>query len=299
MDLKQAEIGLLIALDVLLETESVTQAARRLGISQPAMSAQLTRLRKMFNDPLLVASGRRLMPTARAAQLREPLRHLLSDLDAIVREHTHFNPVLSDRTFHLIGTDYVHAVLGAPLIAELAKDAPKARLAMLPFDPPAVWRTLEGDQADAALVTGMNFPDARVRDGLDEDFVAIQRKRHPRGSRKLTLKMFCDAEHILVSPEGGGFTGAADKALNELDRSRRVAYSIPSFLLAPSLVAQSNLLCLLPRRLAVLHSHSVDSYELPFPSPRFKVQLIWHPRRHNDPAHVWFRALLVKVLKNA
>ena len=296
MDLKQPEVGLLIALDALLETGGVTPAAQRLGISQPAMSAQLARLRKLFNDPLLTASGRRLVPTTRAVALKDPLRRLLSDLDAIVREHAHFEPAVTDNTFRLIGTDYVHAVVGSRLVSELAQQAPQARLALLPFNAPSVWSALEDDRADAALVTGMQLPQARVRDGLEEDFVAIRRKGRTRGRRKMTLEAFCAADHILVSPEGGGFAGFADEALAKLGRRRRVAYSLTSFLLAPSLVANSDLVCVLPRRLAAIFSHSVDLCELPFASPRFDVRLLWHPRRHNDPAHIWFRNLVVKVV---
>lgn len=295
MDLRQAEIGLLIALDALLEHESVTPAARQLGISQPAMSAQLARLRQLFNDPLLTPSGRRLIPTTRALALKAQLRQLLGDLDALVREGARFEPRSADRTFRLIGTDYVHAVLAPALVADMAENAPLARLALLPFDPPAVWRTLENDRADLALVTGMTMPDARARTALEEEFLAIQRNGHPRGRGALTLDDFCAAAHLLVSPEGGGFLGAADRALATLSRSRRVTCSVPSFLLAPSLVASSDLICLLPRRLAARHAATVESYELPFPTPRFTVQLVWHPRRQNDPAHKWLRRRVIEV----
>ncbi|MEO1092105.1 MAG: LysR family transcriptional regulator [Pseudomonadota bacterium] len=297
VDLRQTELGLLIALDALLEHASVTAAARQLGISQPAMSAQLARLRRLFGDPLLTPSGRRLIPTTRALALRAPLRQRLRDLDALVRESAHFDPRTTERTFRLIGTDYVQAVIAPRLVVALATTAPAARLALLPFDPPAVWRTLEDDVADAALVTGATPPDARVRTGLHEDFVAIQRPGHPRGSLALTLDAFCAAEHVLVSPEGGGFTGAADRVLENMGRSRRVACSVPSFLLAPALVAASDLVCLLPRRLAVLHHGQVERYELPFPSPRFTVDLVWHPRRQNDPAHIWFRRIVADIVR--
>ncbi len=297
MDLRQADIGLLIALDALLEHEAVTPAARQLGLSQPAMSAQLARLRRLFNDPLLAPSGRRLIPTTRALALKAPIRELLSDLDALVREGSNFDPVATERTFRLIATDYVHAVAAPRLVADIAVRSPAARLALLPFEPAAVWRTLESDAADAALITGMNLLEGRTRHALDEDFVAIQRPKHPRGRGPLSLDAFCAVEHLLVSPEGGGFVGAADAALERLGRTRRVACSIPSFLLAPSLVAGSDLLCLLPRRLAALHAARIESYELPFPSPRFAVRLIWHTRRQNDPAHRWFRQTLHKVFK--
>lgn len=294
--MKQSDLGLLLALDALLREEGVTAAAERLGISQPAMSAQLARLRRLFNDPLLTASGRRLVPTTRALALREPLHQLLGDLDALVREGANFEPATSKKAFRLIGTDYVHAVIGPCLVEGLCKSAPETRLALLPFDPPAVWRALEEDQVDAALVTGMKLPDAKMRAGLEEDFLVIQRKGHPRGTGPLTLDAFSAFPHLLVSPEGGGFTGAADKVLKQIGRERRVAWSLPSFLLAPAFVARCDALCLLPRRLAELHADQLDSFDPPFASPRFTLNLVWHPRRQSDPAHIWFRAQVMAVL---
>ncbi|MEO0360948.1 MAG: LysR family transcriptional regulator, partial [Pseudomonadota bacterium] len=131
MDLSQSDLGLLLALDALFEEEAVTPAAKRLGISQPAMSAQLARLRRLFDDPLLIPSGRRMVLTERARAIREPLRRHLSDLDALVREAARFDPATTDATFRVMGTDYVHAAMGPALSRRLAARAPGARLALL------------------------------------------------------------------------------------------------------------------------------------------------------------------------
>lgn len=299
MDIKQSDIGLLIALDALLEQESVTLAAQALGVSQPAMSAQLARLRDLFNDPLLTASGRKLVPTARALELRQPLRILLSDLDQLVRESAVFDPITTERTFRLIATDYVHEILAPRLLNCVAQAAPKARVALLPFDPPTVWQQLEQEDVDLVLASNMNLPDARQRNGLSEDFRVIQRKDHPRGTEPFTLDSFCAADHALVSPEGGGFIGATDKLLTEMNRTRRITCSLPSFLLAPALVAGSDLIAMIPTRLAALYAQQIDAFEPPFPSPTFSVDLLWHPRRQNDPAHQWFRKLVARMTIDA
>jgi len=285
MDIKQGDLGLLLALDALLDEESVSAAASRLGMSQPAMSAQLKRLRHLFNDPLLTPSGRRLVATSRALPLQHDLKRHLQDLDALVRENKTFDPSTTRKTFRVIGTDYVHAVLAATLEARLRSQAPNARLALLSFDPKTVWSALENDKTDIALVTGMMLADARAQSVIEEDFRVIQRRGLPRGTKKMTLGAFCSAPHILVSPEGGG----ADKVLAAMGRSRTVTVSLPSFLLAPALVAKSDALCLLPRRIADLHDGVVDAFEPPFESPTFNVDMLWHPRRQNDPAHIWFR----------
>ena len=299
MDLKQSDIGLLIALDALLERESVTAAARALRVSQPAMSAQLGRLRRLFNDPLLTTSGRKLVPTARALEIKAPLRALLADLDLLVRENAQFDPSTTDRTFRLVGTDYVHAVLAAPLLKSFGEFAPNARVSLLPFDPPKVWAQLEHDDADLALATGMNLQEARRRPGLIEDFKVIQRMDHPRGAGPITLDAFSRAEHVLISPEGGGFLGAADDVLAKMGRERRIVCSLPSFLLTPALVASSDLIAMIPARLAALHRNHVDLFDPPFPSPRFSVDILWHPRRQGDPAHVWLRSIVARIVSSS
>ncbi|MEM8572762.1 MAG: LysR family transcriptional regulator [Pseudomonadota bacterium] len=299
MDITQSEIGLLVALDALLEAESVTGAAHKLGISQPAMSAQLSRLRRLFNDPLLAASGRKLVPTIRAMELKQPLRAHLANLDELVRESAQFDPVTSDRTFRVIGTDYVHSVFLTSLLQSLASQAPNARIAVLPFEPTTLWSQLEQDSADLALVTGMKLLEAKRRAGLVDTFKVIQRKDHPRGTTDFTLDTFCAADHVLISPEGGGFLGATDKLLSEMGRSRRITCSLPSFLLAPSVVAGSDLLAMMPTRLAALHAESVDQFDPPFPSPQFSVDLLWHPRRQKDPAHMWFRSIVAQIASAA
>ncbi|MEX0277624.1 MAG: LysR family transcriptional regulator [Ruegeria sp.] len=295
MDLKKSDIGLLVALDALLEHESVTAAAQTLGVSQPAMSAQLARLRSLFNDPLLTSSGRKLVPTIRALEIKQPLRLLLADLDLLVRESVQFDPGKTDRTFSLLATDYVHAVLSTALLQAFVQEAPNARLAFRAFEPLTVWQNLEQDNTDLALVTGMNLPEARQRPGFLEEFTVIQRKGHPRGMSPFSLDTFCAQEHLLVSPEGGGFVGATDKILAETGRSRRVVFSVPSFLLAPTLVAGSDLVALVPIRLAELHKGLVDQFDLPFQTPSFAVDLLWHPRRQNDPAHIWLRSLVARI----
>lgn len=298
MDFKSLDLNLLRSLDALLTEGSVTGAAQRIGISQPAMSAQLARLRKLFGDPLLVASGRRMVKTDRAEGLREPLRKLLQDLEGLVRERGPFEPEAATETFRLGGTDYVHAVVSTGLLDHLLKEAPGVRLAMMPFQSEQIWQDLETGRVDAAVVTTfVTLNEAKARHLLKERFVLVQRAGHPRGRKPPSLKAFCDLEHILVSPEGGGFIGAADTALRKLGRSRRIVTSLPSFLLVPALVQASNLVCVFPERLAKVCTDELELYPLPFELTGFDLQLVWHPRRHKDPAHVWFRNAVAEHMR--
>ena len=297
MDIKQGDLGLLLALDALLEHESVSTAADQLGISQPAMSAQLKRLRHLFNDPLLTPSGRRLVATSRALSLQDDLRRHLQNLDALVRENSAFDPATTRKTFRFVGTDFVHAILADRLEEQVCSLAPGARLAFLPFDPKSLWASLEDDKVDIALAAGMNLPDAQSRLAFTEDFCVIMRAGHPLSRQELTLEAFCTARHILISPEGGGFVGAADKALARVGARRAVTVSLPSFLLAPAMVARSDALCLVPQRLAASYEASIVSRPPPLAVSGFDVTMLWHPRRQNDPAHVWFRGIVSELTK--
>lgn len=285
MDIKQGDFGLLIALDALLEHENVSIAADKIGITQPAMSAQLKRLGELLNDPLLVPSGRRLVATTRARALQEDLRRHLQGLNALVRNTKFFDPAKTRVVFRLVGTDFVHAVLAPRLEERIRALAPGARLAFMAFDPKTLWSALEDESADLALATGMDLPEAKRQNAFSEHFEVIMRQDHPLATQSLTLETFCAASHILVSPEGGGFIGATDRLLANSGHKRTVTTSLPSFLLAPALVAQTDGLCMVPSRLARLYQNQLHVCPPPFPSPSFDVDLLWHPRRQNDPAH--------------
>ena len=290
MDADPRDLKLLLTLDALLAEGSVTRAARRLGVSQPALSAQLARLRAMFGDPMFVMSGRRMVPTTRAEAVREPLRRLLRDVEGLVRDHADFDPATAVETFRLSGTDYVHAVVSCGLIDRLRGVAPGLRVALMPFDSDRVWQDLESGRLDASIVTTfVVLNQAKARFLLREEFVLVQRKGHPRGSAPPGVADFCTLDHVLISPEGGGFFGAVDQALEKLGHARRVVVSLPSFLLAPAVIGATDLVCVLPRRVAQAYAASLDILPLPFAVTGFDLQLIWHPRRQHDPAHVWFR----------
>ena len=298
MDMKSIDLNLLRSLDALFAAGSVTGAARSLHISQPAMSAQLARLRTLFGDPLFVASGRKMVPTVRAEGLRAPLGKLLREVEWLVREQVTFNPSAAEETFRLGATDNVHAVFSTGLLSVLQKQAPNTRLALMPFQSDMLWQDLESGRLDAAVVSSfVTLNEAKRLFLLRERFVLVQSKNHPRGSLPPDLDAFCALDHILVSPEGGGFVGAVDQALRKLGRDRKVVASLPSFLLAPALVQSSNLVCVIPERLAKASEAPLHIFPLPFDLAGFEFQLVWHPRRQQDTAHVWFRTVLASLAR--
>jgi len=298
MDIKQADIGLLLALDALLEERNVTRAAERLNISQPAMSAQLARLRHLFNDQLLTPSGRKMMPTTRALDLQVPLRETLETLSDILIKSQKFDPKKSTRIFKIIAADYLHILVSLPLINAVHKIAPDIQIVLLPFDSKTAWKTLETLEADLLISWGQATPEeARARKLFDERLCMIQRVSHPRGRKKLNIDDLCKLEHIITPPEYGRLSGPLDEELQLAGRKRKVVASVPSFLLAPAIVASSDLVAMMPYRLASCTPHAIEISEIPFTNLQFDMLLSWHPRIHGDAGHKWLRDLVASLFK--
>lgn len=301
MDDKAIDLNLLASLDVLIEEANVTRAAARLGLSQPALSAQLARLRDFFGDPLLVPSdtGRGMVPTVRALELRDPLHTALKDLETIVRRSSRFDPMSDARTFAIAASDYAAIVLGLGLVERLrAVAGPGIRIRFLSLH--AVQLDNRSDLGDVDILIG---PDGSVtgmmkaRKLFDERFVVIQRKGHPRGTGALDLDGYCALEHVLVSPIDGSLHGFIDEQLEALGYRRTVVLSVHQFMLAPMMIERTDFVSTLPERLALRFADRVDLFELPFRASAFSLFAAWHLRSHADPAHVWLRGQLTAVAK--
>ena len=217
--------GLLLTLDALLKELNVTHAAARLGITQPALSARLLRLRQLFGDPLLIpaSSGRGMVPTPHAAALQPELAKLIERLREFANVAQVFDHATSRRIFRIAATDNPAAILAPELIPFLKAKAPHIRLAFVLPDKARIAAHLE--QGDVDLFIGAAEDAAAGLIGrtlFDEEFVTAQRKDHPRGNRPLDLDEFCSLDHLLISTSGGSFSGMVDDALAALGRERRV-----------------------------------------------------------------------------
>lgn len=293
MDLRQLDLNLLITLDMLLTERSVTGAAARLGRSQPAVSAHLRRLREIFGDPLLTPQRRGLAPTPKAAAIRAPLREALAELAAATDAGAAFDPAESTRVFRIMATDSVHSAVSVPLAHALAGEAPGVRLALQAPDAEKLESRLVGGDTDVAILSPtLRRAVAASRPFYTEGFCCVARPGHPLFAAGLDLDGFCAAEHILVSPGGGGFTGAVDAALSELGRSRRVRTSVPNFLIVPELLATSDAIATVPRRVARRWGDRVAVAEPPLTLPSFDVHLAVAPQARRDPGVAWLEARL-------
>ncbi|HLJ18642.1 MAG TPA: LysR family transcriptional regulator [Stellaceae bacterium] len=296
MDGKKIDLNLLVALDALLAERNVTRAARRLGLSQPALSAQLARLRDLLGDPLLLPMQRGMTPTARAIELAAPVRRALDQVREVLAQGRGFDPATADLSVAIACSDYVQVAVIAPLVLDLRASAPNLRIAIRQLDGGLLGQQMEAGLVDLALMTPSTAPPAlRTRTLFRERYVTIARRRHPRVKGKLTLDDFVALDHVVVSPRGAGFRGPVDAALGKLGRERRIAVSAASFLFVPELVARSDLIATVPERLVRGRAERLQALEPPLAVEGFAIGLVWHERTHRHPAHQWLRERLLTL----
>jgi DNA-binding transcriptional LysR family regulator len=287
--LRRLDLNLLLTLDVLLEERNVTRAAVRLHLSQPAVSVQLGRLRDLLGDPLLLPGPRGMRPTARADAVRTPLRQALEALQQALAPADPFDPAGATHTWQVAASDYGASTIVLPALAGLRAAAPGTRLAVLGVAPGAIARQAEQGAIDLAFHIANEAPEGMRRRVLfSERYLLAGRADHPRLRTPPTLAQFRALEHVIMSPEGGGFQGGTDSALARLDLTRRVVLSVQSFLLLTSVLARTDLVALLPSRL-LADAPGLRAVEPPLEVPGFEMLMLWPERVHRDPAHKWLR----------
>ena len=297
----RTDLNLLLVLEALLAERSVTRAAERLNLSQPAVSHALKRLRLMFHDQLLVRGKGGMMPTALAAQLAVPLQRGLVELERVLRREVGFDPKTSQRGFTLATVDYPQ-LFGLPqFVRRLTREAPGIDLQVVPLgtglaealESGALDLVLAGGEVERVLALDRGLMRSKI---ISEPFVCVVRRNHPGVKDRLDLKTFAALPHLLVSTSGKG-KGMVDQALEARGLSRRIAVRLPHFVGAPFVVAQSDLIATLPKTLAEQGARllGLRLFEPPLKLPRGDAYLWWHARLQDDPAHAWFRRALLDV----
>lgn len=296
--LASVDLNLLVVLDELLQTRSVTRTAARLELSQPAVSNALARLRRRLGDPLLVRTARGMAPTTRAAELQKPLREAMRVLSRELFAHESFDAATSTRRFSIAATDYVQFLLLPRLVAELKKQAPFITLRVIPVSGRFPWSELETGELELALGRTPQMPTGLRRRALFNDrIVCMTRRDHP--TRSMDLEAYLALEHIDALPiEAPGLT---DVYLERIGRKRRVTITVPHFLIPPFIVQESDYCFTVSERLGKPLARLLRAriHELPFPAPEFTVHAYWHERQQSDQGHRWLRGLLHGVAATA
>lgn len=299
------DLNLLRVLDALLREGSTVGAGRRLGLSQPAVSAALGRLRHALGDPLFVRQGQGLVPTSFAAGLEVPLRGVLEDLETVLVGPDQFDPAGAHLDFRISGTDFFATMLMPGLSARLQREAPGVRLQLVDLVPDHYVDAIEQRNIDLALLPDRPFPAWITHEPLfHAEFAVIARSGHPALASAgvadgdvMPMDLFCALGHVLCSPDGR-FHGLGDAALAREGRSRRVVMSVPVFEGVLQVVATSDLIALFPRDLAKYRAQAsgVTVHAPPLTIPPPLLRMVWHRRHSSDPAHLWLRGIVRDVL---
>jgi len=306
IDLSRADLNLLVLFEVILKERHIGRAAERLNLSPSAVSHGLGRLRRLLNDPLFLRTPKGVVPTARATELAEPIADSLARVRGVLSTAEPFDPATSTRRFTLGAPDGLAAVILPALLAELRSVAPRIDISIRQLLPPqrgrAVQRAwdpvlaeLEARTIDIAIVPLDDIPARFVEHTLyEEDFVVVMRVGHPFADAP-TLDRYCGMQHLIVSLTGDPH-GLFDEALAREGRSRRVALTVPAFMQALAIVAETDLIAALPRRLVATHARrlGLTTTEVPWPlrRERDRIRAIATKAAMTDSGVAWLFSIL-------
>jgi DNA-binding transcriptional LysR family regulator len=294
MDIRAVDLNLLKAFDALISEGAVTRAAGRIGLSQPAMSHALSRLRNLFADDLFVRGPTRMEPTARARQIAPLVSAAIEQIEAALNLGAGFDPAKSEGIFTAGMAEYAEVALVGSLAAAFAREAAKATLRLMPLTGTEAVERLDRGAIDVAVAhLGAMPPRFQSIVLLRDPFVLVARRGHPCTVAPLPIEAYAALDHVLVSPRGDA-SGAIDRALAGLGLKRRIALFVATYLALPAALAASGLVATVPRRAArqIAAAAVVDIVPLPIDLSAI-VSMAWHRRAANEPAQVWFRSLLI------
>src|SRR3954470_22209634 len=296
MNVQDIDLNLLRAFDAVLQERSVTGASQRLGLTQPAVSNALARLRALFGDPLFVRTPAGMDATAFARELGEPVRQALALLESALAHGPGFDPANSTRAFRFYMSDLGQVEFLPPLIERVQRMAPGVRLEAVAVDIEDIADALGSGALDVAVGFLPNLGPPIARRALFRDpYLCLMRANHP--IKRLTKKTFLEASHALVTFRAGGHR-VIEEALERAGAARRIALRVPHFTVVPMVLERTDLILTLPARVAHVYERRGDFKSLapPIPIPPAEVAVHWHERFDGDPGNRWLREQLVDLL---
>lgn len=312
VNFRTLDLNLLRVFDEVMAERSLTRAAHKLSLTQPAVSNALRRLREALGDELIKRNGQEMAPTPRALALWPSVRDALNQLQTVFTPNQ-FVPATANTTFVLAMADATAAELMPGLIEVMDRDAPGVSIRVVPLTTRDPRRLLEAEAADMALgffPAALADLTARAQAGeavafnhqrlFSGEYVCVLRRDHPLASGPFTLDQYCAARHLLVSFSGRPY-GFIDEALALLGRERRIVVTVNQFFTAGKVVANSNLLTVLPRHFVKVTgiSDQLVLRELPFAVPKVNVDALWHHRAKHVNSHQWLRSTISALAQAA
>lgn len=299
MDVDRLDLNLLRVMQAIDQEGSVTRGAQRLGLSQPAVSNALARLRAMLGDPLFVRSKDGVKATPRARRVVAALDAAMGLIRQGLRDGGDFDPATASRSFALLVSDLGEIVFLPRLLQRVQRDAPAVAVNVAQLARIGYAEALEAGLADLAVgYLAAPRSSLRSRRLFSDDFVCMVRTGHPAASAPLTLDRYLALSHVAVARRGGQ-EGKTTAALNTLGVQRRVALTIPHFAAAPGVIATSDLAVTVPRKMIEAYAHvGVTGLPLPFAVPGLELALYWHERSQEDPANRWLRGVFVELFSD-
>ncbi len=297
------DLNLFSVFDAIMRHRSVSLAAQSLGLTQPAASNALTRLRGQLGDQLFVRSKNGMLPTKFATAMAPTVERALADLQAAAQDGPEQGVILETlkRSFIFVMSDLEEVLFLTDLVGGLAKAAPGVSIEARPFRSDILQDALEFEQVDFVIAhLTMPFKNLVSRALSKQDFVCVLRPGHPaaRAESDIDIETYLDLGHVLVAPDLGGRRGVIDGQLRNMGRSRSVVCSVPHFLSACLLVSQTDRVVTLPRQLAEKASEYYDLrlLELPFATDSFSIGLHWLSTRDKDREHAAMRKFILSTL---
>ncbi|KGD70062.1 LysR substrate-binding domain-containing protein (plasmid) [Pantoea agglomerans] len=294
------DLNLLPVLLVMMEERNVTRAAERLGITQPALSNALNRLRETLNDPLFIRERYGMRPTPKAEQLAQVVGAALSSIDKVILGQQDFDPLNATRLFTLAPNSYVEFIMMPAIVARLRSCAPGIRLRLTPFGNDVTETGVISGNTDMVLGRIVEPPDNLVVQHLmNEGLACVIRADHPLVGENLSAEQYEQLKHVNVLPPGRMRAGLY-QALEQRGLRRQVAVSVTHFLAVPEMIAVTDYCATLPRLICQHLSRDQRLRIVPAPVDlgTFPVEMGWHARYRDDPAHRWFRTLIMETAQS-
>jgi DNA-binding transcriptional LysR family regulator len=302
MDLTSIDLNLLVAFDAIAKERNITLAASRIGRSQPATSAALSRLRKIFNDPLFVRTVKGMQPTPYAEQLVEPISRACDLIAGALQVDCGFDPLSTTRKTFTVYMNEIGEIVCLPRILQrLQTVAPGIGIKVSRIPEKGAHEAMASGEVDLAFGVFSNLKAGFFQQRLYTDrFVCIARSDHPSIGASLGLQEFLDRTHVVVASTGTGHDTMLEQSLLDQALQRKVALTVPHFLVLPVVVAQTNAIATVPYRMVAPPAsfHNIRVLAAPVEFPQIEIRQHWHERYHHDAANKWLRQLMVQLFSD-